>query len=91
MKKSEIKQVVLARLKSTSRFAKREKKSLKFREFYKLGINNDFLYFLEGDDDSSVDIVNYSDVACIYCIDNGSVKSVPADIFFKIYRNYFSS
>ena len=47
------------------------------------------------DDDSqpldSLETINYSDVSCIYCIENGETKNVPADIFFRIYSDYLGS
>lgn len=94
MLKSDMEEIVLAKLKTTSRFAKRETSSGKYKDYYKLGIRGNFLFLLEDENFKSFDsleTVSYSDVSCIYCIENGEIKSVPADIFFRIYSDYLSS
>lgn len=94
MLKSDMEEIVLAKLKTTSRFAKRETSSGKYKDYYKLGIRGNFLFLLEDENFKSFDsleTVSYSDVSCIYCIENGETKSVPADIFFRIYSDYLSS
>lgn len=94
MVKSGMEEIVLAKLKTTSRFAKRETSSGKYKDYYKLGIKGNFLFLLEDENFKSFDsleTVSYSDVSCIYCIENGETKSVPADIFFRIYSDYLSS
>ena len=94
MLKSDMEEIVLAKLKTTSRFAKRETSSGKYKDYYKLGIRGNFLFLLEDENFKSFDSlesVSYSDVSCIYCIENGETKSVPADIFFRIYSDYLSS
>lgn len=93
MVKSDMEEIVLAKFKNTSRFARREKGSGRYKEYYKLGIRGSFLFLI--DDDSqpldSLETINYSDVSCIYCIENGETKNVPADIFFRIYSDYLGS
>ena len=94
MLKSDMEEIVLAKLKTTSRFAKRETSSGKYKDYYKLGIRGNFLFLLEDENFKSFDsleTVSYSDVSCIYCIENGETKSVPADIFFRIYSDYLRS
>ena len=94
MVKSDMEEIVLAKFKNTSRFAKRETSSGKYKDYYKLGIRGNFLFLLEDENFKSFDsleTVSYSDVSCIYCIENGEIKSVPADIFFRIYSDYLSS
>ena len=94
MVKSDMEEIVLAKLKNTSRFAKRETSSGKYKDYYKLGIRGNFLFLLDDDNSQpldSLETINYSDVSCIYCIENGEIKSVPADIFFRIYSDYLSS
>ena len=94
MLKSDMEEIVLAKLKTTSRFAKRETSSGKYKDYYKLGIRGNFLFLLEDENFKSFDsleTVSYSDISCIYCIENGEIKSVPADIFFRIYSDYLSS
>lgn len=94
MLKSDMEEIVLAKLKTTSRFAKRETSSGKYKDYYKLGIRGNFLFLLEDENFKSFDSLetaSYSDVSCIYCIENGETKSVPADIFFRIYSDYLSS
>lgn len=94
MLKSDMEEIVLAKLKTTSRFAKRETSSGKYKDYYKLGIKGNFLFLLEDENFKSFDsleTVSYSDVSCIYCIENGETKSVPADIFFRIYSDYLCS
>ena len=93
MVKSDMEEIVLAKFKNTSIFARREKGSGRYKEYYKLGIRGSFLFLI--DDDSqpldSLETINYSDVSCIYCIENGETKNVPADIFFRIYSDYLGS
>lgn len=94
MIKNDMEEIVLAKIKDTSRFAKREKNSGKFKDYYKLGIRGNFLFLLEEENSRSLDFlktVPYSDVSGIYCLENGDVKNVPADAFFKIYSAYLSS
>ena len=94
MVKSDMEEIVLAKLKTTSRFAKRETSSGKYKDYYKLGIRGNFLFLLEDENFKSFDsleTVSYSDVSCIYCIENGETKNVPADIFFRIYSDYLGS
>ena len=94
MVKSDMEEIVLAKLKTTSRFAKRETSSGKYKDYYKLGIRGNFLFLLEDENFKpldSLETINYSDVSCIYCIENGETKNVPADIFFRIYSDYLGS
>lgn len=94
MLKSDMEEIVLAKLKTTSRFAKRETSSGRYKEYYKLGIRESFLFLIDDDNSQpldSLETVSYSDVSCIYCIKNGETKNVPADIFFRIYSDYLSS
>ena len=94
MQKNDMEEIVLAKLKNTSRFAKRKTSSGKYKDYYKLGIRGNFLFLLEDENFKafdSLETVSYSDVSCIYCIENGEIKSVPPDIFFRIYSDYLSS
>lgn len=94
MLKSDMEEIVLAKFKNTSRFARREKGSGRYKEYYKLGIRGNFLFLIDDDNSQPLDTletINYSDVSCIYCIENGEIKSVPADIFFRIYSAYLGS
>lgn len=94
MLKSDMEEIVLAKLKNTSRFARREKGSGRYKEYYKLGIRGSFLFLIYDDNSQpldSLETINYSDVSCIYCIENGETKNVPADIFFRIYSDYLGS
>lgn len=94
MLKSDMEEIVLAKLKTTSRFAKRETSSGRYKEYYKLGIRESFLFLIDDDNSQpldSLETVSYSDVSCIYCIKNGETKNVSADIFFRIYSDYLSS
>ena len=94
MVKKDMEEIVLAKLKNTSRFTKREKSSGRYKDYYKLGIKGSFLFLIDDDNSQVLDLletVNYSDVSCIYCIENGEIKTVPADIFFRIYSDYLDS
>lgn len=94
MVKSDMEEIVLAKFKNTSRFARREKVSGRYKEYYKLGIRGSILFLIDDDNSQpldSLETINYSDVSCIYCIENGETKNVPADIFFRIYSDYLGS
>ena len=86
--------IVLARIKPTSKFAKKEKDSDKFREFYKVEVNGDFLSLINDEKPSSgeaIEEIKSCDVAYIYCIENGKTKPVLPEIFFETYRKYLES
>ena len=63
--------------------------------YYIVKVHPEDYVFLIDDDNSqpldSLETINYSDVSCIYCIENGETKNVPADIFFRIYSDYLGS
>ena len=87
MVKRDMEEIVLAKFKNTSR-------SGRYKEYYKLGIRGSFLFLIDDDNSQpldSLETINYSDVSCIYCIENGETKNVPADIFFRIYSDYLGS
>ena len=74
--------IVLAKLKETSRFARKKPGSSQLREYYKLGVRNGLFYLME-DGTSAQQIVNRSDIACCYCLREGRLQQMPVDAFVK--------
>ena len=91
MNSNYIGEIVLAKLKDSSKYARKEEKSDKYKEYYKLGFIGEKLFLIEEEssgEEASIQPISKYDISYIYCLDNGEVRHPSVDEFFKFYWDY---